>query len=75
MHTSDLIVLITDHDDFDYNLISREAKLIVDTRGRFNKSNNVIKDSIYDSYNFLINDKYKVKINEKTLERVKNYFR
>ena len=39
------------------------------------QSNNVIKDSIYDSYNFLINDKYKVKINEKTLERVKNYFR
>ena len=29
----------------------------------------------YFSYDLFINDKYKVKINEKTLERVKNYFR
>ncbi|MBO41768.1 MAG: SurA [Pelagibacteraceae bacterium] len=34
-----------------------------------------IKDTIFDTYNFFINKKYKVKINEKTLERVKNYFR
>ena len=34
-----------------------------------------IKDTIFDTYNFFINNKYKVKINEKTLERVKNYFR
>ena len=34
-----------------------------------------IKDTIYDSYNMFINTKYKVKVNEKTLERVKNYFR
>jgi len=34
-----------------------------------------IKDTIYDSYNVFINSKYKVKVNEKTLERVKNYFR
>ena len=36
---------------------------------------NKIKDTVYDSYNLFINSKYKVKVNEKTLERVKNYFR
>jgi len=33
-----------------------------------------IRDSMYGSYDFLLNNKYKVKINEKTFERVKNYF-
>ena len=31
-------------------------------------------DGIYNSYDIYLNKKYKVKINEKTLERVKNYF-
>ena len=39
------------------------------------KSNDKIKNYIYDSYDFFISSKYKVKVNEKTLERVKNYFR
>ena len=39
----DLVLLATDHDDFDYKLIEKEASLIVDTRGRFNHSNKVIK--------------------------------
>ena len=39
------------------------------------KSNDKIKDYIYDDYDFFITKKYKVKINEKTLERVKNHFR
>ena len=29
---------------------------------------------MYGSYDLLLNNKYKVKINQKTLERVKNYF-
>ncbi len=33
----DLIILATDHDEFDYELIGSNAKLIVDTRGRFRK--------------------------------------
>ena len=33
-----------------------------------------IRDSMYRSYDFHLNNKYKVKINEKTFERVKNYF-
>ena len=39
----DLVIIVTDHDAFDYELIEKEAKLIVDTRGRLNISNNVFK--------------------------------
>ena len=40
----DVVVLCTDHDDFDYQLIEQEAKLIIDTRGKFNRNiNKVIK--------------------------------
>jgi len=34
----DLVILATDHDKYDYDMIFKKAKLIVDTRGRF-KSN------------------------------------
>jgi len=43
LKSADLVLLATDHDDFDYNLIEKEAKLIVDTRGRFKKSEKVVK--------------------------------
>ena len=43
LQSMDLVLLATDHDDFDYNLIEKEATLIVDTRGRFKKSEKVIK--------------------------------
>ena len=33
------------------------------------------KDDLYNSYDYIINDKYKVKINQKTLERFKNHFK
>ena len=33
-----------------------------------------LRDQMYSSYDISLNNKYKVKINEKTLERVKNYF-
>jgi len=39
----DLVVLITDHDDFDYKLIEKAASLIVDTRAKFNNLNKVIR--------------------------------
>ncbi len=39
------------------------------------ESNNLIKNKIFQSYDVYLNSKYDVKINEKTLERVKNYFR
>jgi UDP-N-acetyl-D-glucosamine dehydrogenase len=31
----DCVLLATDHDDFDYELIRKHSKLIVDTRGRY----------------------------------------
>jgi len=37
----DAVVLSTDHDGFDYGLIEKEAKLIVDTRGRFGNASNI----------------------------------
>jgi UDP-N-acetyl-D-glucosamine dehydrogenase len=37
----DLILVSTDHDDVNYELIESEAKLIVDTRNRIRRSNNV----------------------------------
>jgi UDP-N-acetyl-D-glucosamine dehydrogenase len=43
LQSMDLVLLATDHDDFDYDLIEKEAALIVDTRGRFKKSKKVIK--------------------------------
>ncbi len=37
----DAVVLSTDHDSFDYDLITRESKLIIDTRGRLKPSSTV----------------------------------
>ena len=39
------------------------------------ETNKKISDNMYQSYDYLLNEKYKVKINQKTLERVKNYYR
>jgi UDP-N-acetyl-D-glucosamine dehydrogenase len=40
----DLVILATDHDDYDYDMLLSEAHLIVDTRGRFsNAHKKVIK--------------------------------
>jgi UDP-N-acetyl-D-glucosamine dehydrogenase len=40
----DAVLLATDHDSFDYALIGAQAKLLVDTRGRFRKlQDNVVR--------------------------------
>ena len=39
----DLILLATDHEAFDYDFINKEAKIIVDTRGIFKKSDKVFR--------------------------------
>ena len=36
---TDLVVVATDHDAFDYDFILEHAKLIVDTRGRYSINN------------------------------------
>ncbi len=38
----DLVLLTTDHDDFDYKLIQDKASLIIDTRGRYKPSKKII---------------------------------
>ena len=38
------------------------------------KANIQIKNDLHSSYDYLINDKYKITINQNTLERIKNYF-
>ena len=43
LNSFNLAILATDHDDFDYKLIEKESKLIIDTRGKFKVSNSVIK--------------------------------
>ena len=44
-------------------------------RDYFVKSNSKIINDIYSSYDISLNTKYKVKIFQSTLDRVKNYFR
>ena len=39
----DCVILVTDHDDYDYDLIARQARLVVDTRGIFKKGANIVK--------------------------------
>jgi UDP-N-acetyl-D-glucosamine dehydrogenase len=35
LSNSDAVVLVTDHDEFDYKLIEKYSRLIIDTRGKF----------------------------------------
>ncbi len=39
----DLVLLATDHDEFDYDLIKKNSKMIIDTRGRFNNRNSKVR--------------------------------
>ena len=39
----DFVILVTDHDIFDYQMIKENSKLIFDTRGKYKKSNNIVK--------------------------------
>lgn len=38
----DCVILATDHDGFDYELLADQAKLLLDTRGKFQHQNNVV---------------------------------
>ena len=40
-----------------------------------NKTNKRLRDDLYNSYDFLLNEKYKIEVNQKTLDRMKNYFK
>ncbi len=56
---------------YENNLIknSKDSKMFV------NQTDASLRDNLSNSYDFLLNEKYKININEKTLERMKNYFR
>ena len=40
-----------------------------------NEASTKLREHLYSSYDFFLNGKYKVKTNQKTIERVKNYFK
>jgi len=40
----------------------------------FNETTIALKNNIYSSFDYYLNQKYKIKINHQTLERLKNYF-
>ena len=73
--------LITDKKDniFVARVISYENISISQNSNEFNKISNEAsaenRNGILKSYDYLLNNKYKVIVNEKTLVRVKNYFR
>ena len=41
LQSFDIVVLMTDHDLFDYDMVKKNSKLIIDTRGRFEVKDNV----------------------------------
>ena len=43
IESQDCVILLTDHDTFDYEIIEKYSKLIIDTRGKFNSSKKIIK--------------------------------
>ena len=62
-----------------FKTIDYEDKNISQNSDQFRKISNEAsaqnRNGILQSYDYLLNNKYKVIINEKTLDRVKNYFR
>ncbi|MDA8918691.1 SurA N-terminal domain-containing protein [Candidatus Pelagibacter sp.] len=73
--------LIADKKDniFIAKVVSYEDTKISRNSNKFNAISNEAsaenRNGILKSYDYLLNSKYKVIVNEKTLERVKNYFR
>ena len=73
--------LITDENNnvFISKIVNYQEQNISKNSSEFNTFSNEAsaknRNSILRSYDFLLSDKYKIVINEKTLERVKNYFR
>ena len=65
------IYLVKIKNIYENNLIknSQENKSYV------KQTNIKIRDNLYNSYDLLLNEKYKIEVNENTLDRMKNYFR
>ena len=73
--------LVADYNNnvFVAKTVNFEELNISETSDKFNAIINEAsaknRNNILKSYDFLLNDKYEVVVNEKTLDRVKNYFR
>ena len=73
--------LITDKDDLIYlakTLKLYEENISKDSNNYTNyqkQANISMRDNIYSSFDIFLNDKYEVIVNEKTLDRVKNFFK
>jgi peptidyl-prolyl cis-trans isomerase D len=73
--------LISDNESNVYiaQIINSKTKDILKESNDFKKfslqADMKLRDNMYTSYDYILNNKYNVKINEKTLERVKNYFK
>jgi len=37
-----LVLLATDHDDFDFDIIKQKSSFIIDTRGRYNPTEKIV---------------------------------
>ncbi len=72
--------LVTDEDQNIYLVkIKKILNMDIDNSSEdftkyYDENNIIIKNTINASYDFLLNSEYKIKINQKTLDRVKNYF-
>ena len=73
--------LIVDNENnvFIANIVKYEEQNITKNSDRFNtvslKTDAQNRNSMLKSYDYFLNDKYKVIVNNKTLDRVKNYFK
>ena len=43
LESFDVVVLATDHDEFDYSLIETHSQLLIDSRGRFAPGENIVR--------------------------------
>ena len=39
----DVVILLTDHSEFDYDMIKNNSKILVDTRGKFRGDQSIIR--------------------------------
>ena len=63
------IAKVTNYEDINFSKKSKGFDAVA------NEANVENRNGILKSYDYLLNSKYKVVVNQKTIDRVKNYFR
>ena len=74
LRSFDCVLLLTDHDEFPYELIKNNSNLILDTRGRFNLSDNIFRASNNGSPVLIIEDNCLVAIANAFVEGGLSFF-